>query len=139
MTANPCRKCGKKNYPTDKCHSKVTCKNCKGKDHGTRFCTVATTTVGYNCTFCRKGKHPIENYRARKKAKRRTQMRATDSVATSDASNVSQALTGQPTTLSGSLYHQQLFKTADSCQLTKYVYTPCLKVKTYNNWPVVLM
>ena len=89
VTADPCRKCGKKNHPTDRCHSKVTCKNCKGKDHGTRFCTVATTTAGYNCMFCRKSKHPIENYRIRMKPQRRTQMRATDLDATSETSNVS--------------------------------------------------
>ena len=88
MTADPCRKCGKKNHPTDRCCSKVTCKNCKGKDHGTMFCTVATKTARYNCTFCRKGKHSIENCRAKKKAERRTQMRATDLVTTNDALNV---------------------------------------------------
>ena len=48
VTADPCRKCRKKNHPTDRCHSKVTYKKCKGKDHGIMFCTVATTTAGYN-------------------------------------------------------------------------------------------
>ena len=71
-TADPCRKCGKEDHPTDRCHSKITYKKCKGKDHGTRFYTVATAAAGYNCKFCRKGKHTLESYRARKRTKRRT-------------------------------------------------------------------
>ena len=97
MNADPCRKSGKKDHPTDRCHSKITCKKCKGKDHATRFCTVATTTAGYNCTFSRKGKYLIENCRAKRRAKRRAQMRATNLVTTSNTSNVSQASIGQPT------------------------------------------
>ena len=101
-TADPCRKCGRKDHPPNRCHSKTTYKKCKGKDHGTRFCTVAITTAGYNCTFCGKGTHSIENCKARKRFKRRTQIRATDLVTPSEASNVSWALTGQTTAPSGS-------------------------------------
>ena len=121
MTADPCRKCGKKNHPTDRCHSKVTCKKCKGKDHGTRFCTVATTTAGYNCTFCRKGKHPIENCRAKRRAKRRTQMRATNlSLQVHQMHHEHQQ--DSPLLLQDPLYQQQPFR----CHRYQSPYQICL-------------
>ena len=127
VAADPCQKCGKKNYPTDRCHSKVTCKNSKGKDHVTRFYTVAATTAGYNCTFCRKGKHSIENCRARKKSERRKQMRATDLLTTSDTSNVSWPSTGHPTVLSGpSLLATAIQMPQIAVTLPNMSVTPCL-------------
>ena len=67
--ADPCRKCGKSTHSMSKCHKRVTCKKCKGKDHGTKFCTIASTP-DHKCTFCGKGRHSTENCRARKKAEK---------------------------------------------------------------------
>ena len=53
QNVDPCRKCGKKTQSTNRCRKRVICKNCKGKDHGTRFCTIAPAP-DYKCTFCRK-------------------------------------------------------------------------------------
>ena len=65
-----CRKCGKKNHLTTHCHKKVTCKQCKGKDHNTKFCIVPSQ-LEPKCTFCGKGKHSMENCKARKKAEKK--------------------------------------------------------------------
>ena len=65
-----CRKCGKKNHSTTHCCKKVTCKQCKGKDHSTRFCTMPSQPEP-KCTFCRKGKHSMENCKTRKKAEKK--------------------------------------------------------------------
>ena len=62
--------CGKKNHPTTQCHKKVTCKKCNGKDHSTKYCTVANQSEP-KCTYCRKGKHTTENCKARKKAEKK--------------------------------------------------------------------
>ena len=43
---DPCRKCGRKNHKRDKCRKKVTCKNCRKKDHSTNFCTMIPHTGG---------------------------------------------------------------------------------------------
>ena len=69
QNVNLCRKCGKKTHSRNMCCKRVICKNCKGKDHGTRFCTVAPA-LNYNATFCRKGKHSTENCSTRKKAEK---------------------------------------------------------------------
>ena len=60
----------KKNHPTTQCHKKVTCKQCKGKDHSTKYCTVANQSEP-KCTYCRKGKHTTEECKARKKAEKK--------------------------------------------------------------------
>ena len=65
-----CRKCGKKNHSTALCCKKVTCKQCKGKDHNTKFCTMPSQ-LEPKCTFCRKGKHSMENCKTRKKAEKK--------------------------------------------------------------------
>ena len=52
------------------CHKKETCKQCKGKDHSTKFCT-APSQQELKCTFCRKSKHSIENCKTRKKAEKK--------------------------------------------------------------------
>ena len=70
QNTDPCRKCGRKNHETDKCRKKVTCKNCRKKDHSTKFHTV-TPAQEDKCSYCRKGKHTAENCRARKKAEKK--------------------------------------------------------------------
>ena len=72
QNTDPCRKCGKNNHTTVRCHKRVTCKKFKGKDHSTRFCTRAPAPE-YKCTFCRKGKHTTENCRAKRKAEKEAQ------------------------------------------------------------------
>ena len=52
------------------CHKKVTCKQCKGKDHSSKFCT-APSQQELKCTFCGKSKHSTENCKARKKAEKK--------------------------------------------------------------------
>ena len=52
------------------CHKKVTCKQCKGKDHSSKFCTVPSQQE-LKCTFCGKSKHSTENCKARKKAEKK--------------------------------------------------------------------
>ena len=64
-----CRKCGKKNHSTACCHKKVTCKQCKGNDPSSRFCTIPNQQE-LKCTFCGKNKHSAENCKARKKAEK---------------------------------------------------------------------
>ena len=64
------KKCGKKNHSTMHCHKKVTCKQCKGKDHSSKFCTMPSQQE-LKCTFCRKNKHSTENCKARKKAEKK--------------------------------------------------------------------
>ena len=41
QTELQCRKCGKKNHSTTH-HKKVTCKQFKGKDHSTKYCTASS-------------------------------------------------------------------------------------------------
>ena len=65
-----CKKCGKKNHSTTLCHKKVTCKQYKGKDHSSKFCTTPSQQE-LKCTFCGKSKHSTENSKARKKAKKK--------------------------------------------------------------------
>ena len=71
----------------DRCRTKITCRKCKGKDHGTKFCT-STNPAEPKCTYCRKGKHTTENCRARKKAEKEAQSR-TGMVASDTASILS--------------------------------------------------
>ena len=52
------------------CHKKVISKQCKGKDHSTKFCTMPSQQE-LKCTFCGKSKHSIENCKARKKAEKK--------------------------------------------------------------------
>ena len=59
-----------KNHSTAHCCKKVTCKQCKGKDHNTKFCTTPSQ-LEPKCTFCRKGKHSTENCKTRKKAEKK--------------------------------------------------------------------
>ena len=73
---DPCRKCGRKNHKADKCRKKVTCKNCRKKDHSTKFCTV-TPIQEDKCSYCGKGKHTAENCRARKKAEKKAKSAGT--------------------------------------------------------------
>ena len=64
------KKCGKKNHSTTCCQKKVTCKECKGKDHSTKFCTTCSQQE-LKCTFCGKSKHSTENCKARKKTEKK--------------------------------------------------------------------
>ena len=68
--SDPCRKCGKKNYTTDKCKKKASCKKCKSKEHNTKFCTENPTPDSI-CSFCGKTRHTAENCRAHKKAEKK--------------------------------------------------------------------
>ena len=65
-----CRKGGKKSHSTTCRHKKVTCKQCEGKDHSTKYCTASSQSKP-KCTYCRKGKHSTENCKARNKAKKK--------------------------------------------------------------------
>ena len=47
---------------------KVTCQQCKGKDHTSKFCTMLSQL---RCTFCGKSKHSTENCNARKNAEKK--------------------------------------------------------------------
>ena len=94
QNTDPCRKCGRKNYKTDKCRKKVTCKNCRKKDHSTKFCTM-TPIQEYKCSYCGKGKHTAENCRARKKAEKKAKSAGT-TAATNDALTSSSSLTQHP-------------------------------------------
>ena len=69
QTDAQCRKCGKEKHSTAHCGKKVTCKQCKGKDHNMMFCTMASQPEP-KCTFCGKGKHSMENCKTRKKAEK---------------------------------------------------------------------
>ena len=70
QTDAQCRKCGKKNHSNPICHKKLICKQCKCKDHNTKFSTMPSQ-LEPKCTFCRKGKHSTENCKARKKAEKK--------------------------------------------------------------------
>ena len=76
QNTDPSRKCGRKNHKTDKCRKKVTCKNCRKKDHNMKFCTM-TPTQEDKCSYCGKGKHTAENCRARKKAEKKAKSAGT--------------------------------------------------------------
>ena len=65
-----CRKCGKKNHSTAHCCKKVTCKQCKDKDHNMKFCATPSQ-LEPKCTFCGKGKHSMENCKIRKEAEKK--------------------------------------------------------------------
>ena len=65
-----------KNHITDKCRKKVTCKNCRKKDHSTKFCTM-TPIQEDKCSYCGKGKHTAENCRGRKKAEKKAKSAGT--------------------------------------------------------------
>ena len=65
----------------------------KGKDHGTRFCTVAPSPE-YQCTFCRKGKHSTGNCRAKKNAEKEARLGGL-LVTANDVSNTPHPTTGQ--------------------------------------------
>ena len=70
QTYAQCKKCGKKNHSTACCCKKVTWKQCKGKDHSSKFCTIPSQQE-LKCTFCGKSKHSTENCKARKKAEKK--------------------------------------------------------------------
>ena len=91
QNTDPCRKFGRKNHKTDKCRKKVTCKNCRKKDHSTKFCTM-TPRQEDKCSYCGKGKHTAENCRARKKAEKKAKSAGT-TAATNDALTLSSSLT----------------------------------------------
>ena len=61
------KKCGKKNHSTVHCHKKVTCKQCKGKDHSSKFC-IMPSQHELKYTFCGKSKHSTENCKAREES-----------------------------------------------------------------------
>ena len=61
-----CKKCGKKIIQP----CTVIKKQCKGKDHSSKFCT-APNQQELKCTFCEKNKHSTENCKARKKAEKK--------------------------------------------------------------------
>ena len=90
QNTDPCRKCGRKNHKTDKFRKKVTCKNCRKKDHSTKFCTM-TPIQEDKCSYCGKGKHTVENCRARKKAEKKAKsagtMATTNNMSTSSSSS----------------------------------------------------
>ena len=92
LTDVQCKKCGKINHSTVHCHKKVNCKQCKGKDHITKFCT-APSQQELKCNFCGKNKHSTENCKARKKAEKKLEkeLRAkkTPTVASTAASTMS--------------------------------------------------
>ena len=64
------KKYGKKNHSIMHCCKRVTCKQCKGKDHSSNFCTVPSQQE-LKYTFCRKSKHSTENCKAMKKAEKK--------------------------------------------------------------------
>ena len=133
-TESLCRKCGRKNQSTTWYCKKVTCKQCKGKDHTTKYCTTSSQSEP-KCTYCRKGKHTTEECKVRKKAEKKLEKESRASrtplvTSTTTSTMLLRALTllqAQAPQIPLQWYNQQCSK----CQYKQ------LELKnSYRDWPM---
>ena len=113
QNVDPSRKCGKRKHSTDRCRKRVTCKNCKGKDHGTRFCTIAPAP-DYKFTFCRKGNTLQRTAEQGRKLRRK--------LGQEDYQSLWMTHWIHPLWLQGNIRHAQLQHTVQECYRCRQVY-----------------